>query len=68
MGIILINGMVSMDQRGTGCLGQLFGGGKGAEFALGMDHVGLPSGQFPQSTVQCGGPQPGTGIYQPGIQ
>ena len=68
VGVILVHGVVGMNQRGTGGFGQLPGRGKGAELALGVDHVGFPGGQGVQGTVQGGGAQPGAGVDQPRIQ
>ena len=68
MGVILIHGVVSVDQRRPGCLCQIPGRGEGAEFTLGMNNVRGPLRQLVQRPVQGGAAQTGAGVNAPCIE
>ena len=68
MGVILIHGVVGVDQRCSGCLCQISGRGESAEFALGMNNIRGPLRQLVQRPVQGRAAQTGAGVNAPCIE
>ena len=64
MGVVLIDGVVGVDQGDVQLLRDAAGQEKGGELTLGMDHVGAPVHQLPDVLPAQGRPQPGAGIDQ----